>query len=229
MWSTSKPCEAVLARRTAGTRPLAVLLLLPSALHSLAFVGGRPPAWLVGSTTATRTAFRVLWRPIRAAISVSVLWLPLPSGLIEREFQDASIEPLGRGSRPILTKIVEAAPIRSFGAPGRLKSPGTVGDARRGGWEGPSQISPLLVAFSARSAFTSRTRTTHRPTSHGPLPLLFVSDRRRPYGLRYPTLRWPDRRDTGQPKAVECHFSWFLAVFSARRSPIAAASFAACR
>ena len=65
-----------------------------------------PPAWLVGSTTATRTAFRVLWRPIRAAISVSVWWLPLPSGLIEREFRDASIKPLRGGSRPILTKIV---------------------------------------------------------------------------------------------------------------------------
>ena len=83
--------------------------------------------------------------------------------------------------------------------------------------------------FSPEAASRRETRTTHRPTSHGPLPLLFVSDRRRPYGLRYPTLRWPDRRDTGQPKAVECHFSWFLSVFSARRSPIAAASFAACR
>ena len=170
-----------------------------------------------------------MWRPIRAAISVNFGRLSHVSGLIERECQDASIKPLTCGSRPILTKIVEAAPIRSFGAPGRLKSPGTVGDARRGGWEGPSQISPLLVAFSARLAFTSRMRTTHRPTSHGPLPLLFFSDRRRPYGLRYPTLWWPDRRDTGQPRAVECHFSWFLAVFSARRSPIAAASFVACR
>ena len=65
-----------------------------------------PPAWLVGSTTATRTAFRVLWRPIRAAISVNFGRLPLPSGLIEREFRDASIKPLSGGSRPILTKIV---------------------------------------------------------------------------------------------------------------------------
>ena len=135
-----------------------------------------------------------MWRPIRAAISVNFARQTHVSGLIERECQDASIKPLTCGSRPILTKIVEAAPIRSFGAPGRLKSPGTVGDARRGGWEGPSQISPLLVAFSARRAFTSRMRTTHRPTSHGPLPLLFVSDRRRLY-IR-----------GGQPTAAECHF-----------------------
>ena len=161
-----------------GAAKLPLYVSTPRLAH-----GKNPPAWLVSSTTGTRTAFRVLERPIRAAISVNFGRLSHVSGLIERECQDASIKPLTCGSRPILTKIVEAAPIRSFGAPGRLKSPGTVGDARRGGWEGPSQISPLLVAFSARRAFTSRTRTTHRPTSHGPLPLLFVSDRRRPYGL----------------------------------------------
>ena len=48
MWSTSKPCEAVLARRTAGTRPLAVLLLLPSVLHSLAFVPGPGQPYAMG-------------------------------------------------------------------------------------------------------------------------------------------------------------------------------------
>ena len=194
-------------------------LIIPSGLASR-FDNGNPHG------------FSGLERPIRAAISVNFGRLSHVSGLIERECQDASIKPLTWGSGPILTKIVVfplGCPIRSFGAPGRLKSPGAVGNARRGGWEGPSQISPLVVAFPARRAFTSRTRTTHRPTSHGPLPLLFVSDRRRPYGLRYPTLRWPDRRDTGQPRAVECHFSWFLAGFSARRSPIAAASFVACR
>ena len=70
------------------------------------FFSAFPPAWLVGSTTATRTAFRVLWRPIRAAISVNFCRLCHVSGLIEREFRDASIKPLTGGSRAILTKIV---------------------------------------------------------------------------------------------------------------------------
>ena len=90
---------------------------------------GHPPAWLVGSTTATRTAFRVLWRSIRAAISVNVRRLPPLSGLIERECQDASIKPLRGGSRPLLTKIN----VLPLGCPDTLvwgaraaKSPGTV-------------------------------------------------------------------------------------------------------
>ena len=117
-----------------------------------------------------------------------------------------------------------------YGRLGRLvPRPPTLAYARSAGWEGPCQISRPTARFSPETASRRETRTTHRPTSHGPLPLLFFSDRRRPYGLRYPTLWWPDRRDTGQPRAVECHFSWFLSVFSARRSPIAAASFAACR
>ena len=86
-----------------------------------------------------------------------------------------------------------------------------------------------MVTFLARSAFTARTRTTHRPTSYGPFRPFIVSYCRRPHGRRYPTLRGPDRRETAPKKAVECHFSWFLAVFSARRSPIAAAFFPACR
>ena len=89
----------------------------------------RPPAWLVGSTTATRTAFRVLWRPIRAAISVNFGRLSHVSGLIERECQDASIKPLTWGNGPILTKIN----VLPLGCPDTLvwgtraaKSPGTV-------------------------------------------------------------------------------------------------------
>jgi len=78
-------------------------------------------------------------------------------------------------------------------------------------------------AILTNSTFTARTRTTHRPTSHGPWPLFSVSDRRRPHGQRYPTLRWPDRLETAPKKAVECHFSMLWAIFSARRSPIAAA------
>ena len=191
---------------------------------SRAFFGApAPPAWLVGSTLNPHGFSGFCEAKFEQIGTGEGHRQPLLFVSID---QKAYLRPpcaKSSGWRPILTKIVEAAPIRSFGAPGRLKSPGTVGDARRGGWEGPSQISPLLVAFSARLAFTSRTRTTHRPTSHGPLPLLFVSDRRRPYGLRYPTLRWPDRRDTGQPRAVECHFSWFWAVFSARRAAFAAA------
>ena len=101
---------------------------IPSVLLSASF-HVCPPAWLVGSTTGTRTAFRVLWTPFRAAISVSVLWLPPLSGLIERECQDASIKPLRGGSRPILTKIN----VLPLGCPDTLvwgaraaKSPGTV-------------------------------------------------------------------------------------------------------
>ena len=92
-------------------------------------VGERPPAWLVGSTTGTRTAFRVLWRPIRAAISVNFARQTHVSGLTERECQDASIKPLTWGNGPILTKIV----VFPLGCPDTLvwgtraaKSPGTV-------------------------------------------------------------------------------------------------------
>ena len=81
-------------------------------------------------------------------------------------------------------------------------------------------------AIFARTASRRETRTTHRPTSHGPLQLLFVSDRRRPCGLRYPTLRWSDRLETAPKKTIVAHFAWFLAVFSTGGSPFAAAVFA---
>jgi hypothetical protein len=93
------------------------------------FSASFPPAWLVGSTARTRTAFRVLWRPIRAAISVNFGRLTHVSGLIERECQDASIKPLTWGSGPLLTKIG----VFPLGCPDTLvwgaraaKSPGTV-------------------------------------------------------------------------------------------------------
>ena len=99
--------------------------LLASAFIALA----SPPARLVGSTAPTRTAFRVLWRSIRAATSVNFLWLPHVSGLIERECQDASIKPLTCGNGPLLTKIV----VFPLGCPDALvwgaraaKSPRTV-------------------------------------------------------------------------------------------------------
>ena len=67
-----------------------------------------------------------------------------------------------------------AAPRRSFGASrGRLPSR-SVEYARCDGWKGPRQISPAAMAFMARFAFTTRTRTTPRPTSRGPLPLIFI-------------------------------------------------------
>ena len=80
--------------------------------------------------------------------------------------------------------------------------------------------------FSPEAASRRETRTTHRPTSHGPLPLIFVSDRRRPCALRYPRLRWPDRLETAPKKTIVAHFARFLAVFSAGGSPFAAAFFA---
>ena len=54
--------------------------------------------------------------------------------------------------------------------------------ARRGGWEGPCQISRPTARFLPETASRREMRTTHRPTSHGPLPLFLVSDRRRPRG-----------------------------------------------
>ena len=121
--STSMVREAARQRRAEAAR-----LRLPAALPA-GSADCLPPAWLVGSTTATRTAFRVLWRPIRAAISVNFGRLSHVSGLIERECQDASIKPLTWGSGPLLTKIG----VFPLGCPDTLvwgaraaKSPGTV-------------------------------------------------------------------------------------------------------
>ena len=98
--------------------------------------------------------------------------------------------------------------------------------ARRGGWEGPCQISRPTARFLPETASRRETRTTHRPTSYEPLLPNFVSDRRRPRGERCPTLRWPDRLETAPKKTIVGHFAWFLAVFSARRAAFAAAFFA---
>ena len=54
--------------------------------------------------------------------------------------------------------------------------------ARRGGWEGPCQISRPTARFLPETASRRETRTTHRPTSYEPLLPNFVSDRRRPRG-----------------------------------------------
>ena len=90
--------------------------------------------------------------------------------------------------------------------------------ARRGGWEGPCQISRPTARFLPETASRRETRTTHRPTSYEPLLPNFVSDRRRPHGERCPTLRWPDRLETAPKKTIVGHFAWFLAVFSASRA-----------
>ena len=58
----------------------------------------------------------------------------------------------------------------------------------------------------ARCAFSPQTRTTHRPTSCGPLVHHVVSDRRRPHGKRCPTLRWLDRLETAPKKPIAWHF-----------------------
>ena len=78
--------------------------------------------------------------------------------------------------------------------------------ARRGGWEGPCQISRPTARFLPETASRRETRTTHRPTSYGPLPHLKVSDRRRPHGKRCPTLRWLDRLETAPKKPIAWHF-----------------------
>ena len=98
--------------------------------------------------------------------------------------------------------------------------------ARRGGWEGPCQISRPTARFLPETASRRETRTTHRPTSYEPLLPNFVSDRRRPRGERCPTLRWPDRLETAPKETIVGHFAWFLAVFSARKAAFAAAFFA---
>ena len=65
---------------------------------------------------------------------------------------------------------------------GPQHSPRSPARAHRAGREGPCQISRPTARFSPETASRRETRTTHRPTSHGPLPLLLVSDRRRPCG-----------------------------------------------
>ena len=44
----------------------------------------------------------------------------------------------------------------------------------------PGRHTTKIPRHSAQYSPDAETRTTHRPTSHGPLPLLFVSDLRRP-------------------------------------------------
>ena len=109
---------------------------------------------------------------------------------------------------------------------GTQNSPRTPAYARRDASEGIQTKLCGSGAIFARGASRRETRAPHRPTSHGPLLHHFVSDRRRPHNKRYPTLRWPDRLETAPKKTIAAHFAWFLAVFSARGSPIAAAFFA---
>ena len=136
----------------------------------------------------------------------------------------------GRKSRPQTVRLPPQTGTLATTGYGRLRRqfprPPTLGHAYRGGWEDPCQISRPTARFSPEAASRRETRTTHRPTSHGPLPLFFVSDRRRPCVLRYPTLRWPDRLETAPKKTIVAHFARFLAVFSAGGSPFAAAFFA---
>jgi len=109
---------------------------------------------------------------------------------------------------------------------GTQNSPRTPAYAHRGASEGIQTKWWSNDAIFARGASRRETRAPHRPTSHGPLLHHFVSDRRRPHNKRYPTLRWPDRLETAPKKTIAAHFAWFLAVFSARGSPFAAAFFA---
>ena len=106
---------------------------------------------------------------------------------------------------------------------GPQHSPRSPARAHRAGREGPCQISRPTARFSPETASRRETRTTHRLGSHGPLPLSSVLNRPRPHVERCPTLRWPDRLETAPKKPIVWLFAWFLAVFSARGSPIAAA------
>ena len=74
-------------------------------------------------------------------------------------------------------------------------------------------------AIFARHAFTARTPTTHRLTSYGPLLRLSVSDRRRPYGRRYPMLWWPDGLETAPRKAIAWLFFSFCPFSLRQRVP----------
>ena len=129
-WHGAAPrCRTDSTQAARTTACICAAFLGSESLPFGSFTAVRPQARLVGSTAPTRTAFRVLWRSIRAAISVSVLWLPPLSGLIERECQDASIKPLTWGNGPLLTKIG----VFPLGCPDTLvwgaraaKSPGTV-------------------------------------------------------------------------------------------------------
>ena len=121
------------------------------------------------------------------------------------------------------------SPIRPFGLnmANQLSENGFI--ARRNRDASMEPFSDGWFAKSTDSTFTARMWTTHKPTSHGNTLLQSVADRRRPHGRRYPTLWWPVRLETASKKAIECHFSWFLAVSLARTQPIAAVFAAVCR
>jgi len=111
---------------------------------------------------------------------------------IESNHRDAPIKPLSSGERAILTKLCHWHD-DSDATSAALGSPETpVWGAQEATafpncrivcppwWLGKSRQKHLAaVTFMAQFAFkfTARTQTTHRPTSHGPWPMLSVFDR----------------------------------------------------
>ena len=151
---------------------------------SAAFAAGIPG----GSGNFTTAPSVRVYRPknalARAPISAATAPLPPQTGLNGSHAGADSIKPIwgGRGAagkklfwQPLCCPTLFCG-IRAAVAPQNLR------DARRGSWEGPSQISAPLVAFSPKTASRRETRTPNRPTSCGPLVSQIVSDRRRPYG-----------------------------------------------
>ena len=140
-------------------------------------------------------------------------------GSIGRPSDARSIEPKCRGNGAILRDSISAAlgvsAMRHIWPRGTQNSSRTPAYARRGASEGIQTKWWSNDAIFARGASRRETRAPHRPTSYGPMLHHFVSDRRRPHGKRYPTLRWPVRLETAPKKTIAAHFAWFLAVFSA--------------
>ena len=162
----------------------------------------------------------------------SLLNVSLESGLVQVAAVSAHIgcpiaqrvvrRPSDRAKVPRQRRNIEGLDFSSSGSAmrhiwprGTQNSHRTPAYARRGASEGIQTKSGGSGAIFARGASRRETRAPHRPTSYGPMLHHFVSDRRRPHGKRYPTLRWPDRLETAPKKTIAAHFAWFLAVFSA--------------
>ena len=163
--------------------------------------------------------------PVRSVwcAAAARLWL---YGTAVRRSSDRAKVVKQRGNIEGLDFSSSGSAMRHIWPRGTQNSLRTPAYARRGASEGIQTKSGGSGAIFARGASRRETRAPHRPTSYRPLPPDFVSDRRRPHGKRYPTLRWPVRLETAPKKPIVWLFAWFLAVFSARGSPIAAAFFA---
>ena len=157
---------------------------------------------------------RILAAPVRSVWCASGAALWLYRTAVRRSSDRAKVTRQRRNIEGLDFSSSGSA-MRHIWPRGTQNSPRTPAYARRGASEGIQTKWWSNDAIFARGASRRETRAPHRPTSYGPLPPDFVSDRRRPHDKRYPTLRWLDRLETAPKKTIAAHFAWFLAVFSA--------------